>query len=55
MNSVFDYFNKKEIPLLILCNPYLEPVESLGAAYNIKTKERFGAISEIEFDDICNN
>ncbi|HOM78274.1 MAG TPA: hypothetical protein PLT50_03680, partial [bacterium] len=45
----FDKFGKQEPPILTLYN-YSEPIYSLGAAYNVKTTLRFGAISELEFD-----
>jgi hypothetical protein len=49
MNSVFDYFLKKEIPTLILCTPNLVPVASLKGAYEIENTLRFNAISELTF------
>ena len=50
MNQILDYFNRKEKPELILCNPSFVPVVSLGASYNVINTLRFNAIGDLEFD-----
>lgn len=49
MNPLLDYFNRKDKPSLILLNPSLVPVGSLGQAYNVITDLRFSAISSLSF------
>ena len=49
MNPLLDHFNRKDKPSLILLNPSLVPVGSLGQAYNVITDLRFSAISSLSF------
>lgn len=49
MNIAFDYFQKQEIPTLILCNPNRVPVASLKGCYDVKNIIRYNAISELSF------
>ena len=49
MNSVLDYFNRKDKPSILLLNPSFEPLASLGAAYNVSSTLRFSGISELSF------
>lgn len=49
MNSVLDYFNKREVPTLLLCTPSLTPVASLNSAFNVVSTLRFNDMSELSF------
>ena len=50
MNSVLDYYNRKEIPTLILATPAQTPITTLGQAYNVKSTLRFIEQNELTFD-----
>lgn len=50
MNAILDYFGRKSKPTLVLCNPNMKPVSSLGNNYNLSNSLRFNAISELSFD-----
>jgi len=50
MKQIFDYFNKKETPDIILANPYLKDIAPLNACFNLENTLRYNAISELSFD-----
>ena len=49
MNVQFDYFGQPEFPYIILCNPDLEEIASLGLCYDTKMKRKFNSLSEFSF------
>ena len=47
----FDSYNQQEPPVVVVCNPNLEQLYSIGGyIYNTKITKRFNAISEFTFD-----
>lgn len=50
MNVLFDYFDKRESPSLILCTPNLDAITALGPSFNIVNTLRYTAVSELTFD-----
>ena len=50
MEPILDYYGRRDKPSILLCNPSLAPVSSLFAAYNVKNIQRFGALSQLDFD-----
>src|SRR3990172_8668173 len=49
MIQQFDFFGAAESPYVILANPDLTELFSLGLAYNSKIIKRFNALSEFSF------
>lgn len=49
MQQSFDIFGQVELPYIILCNPNLDELYSLGLAYNTKITLRYNALSEFSF------
>lgn len=50
MIQQFDFFGQPELPYIVLANPDLTELFSLGLAYNTKLIKRFNALSEFSFD-----
>lgn len=50
MNFTYDYYNKVELPVIILQNQNGDNIGSLGYAHNVKLKLRYNDCSEVSFE-----